>query len=109
MTSLKASPTMPTGIVPTMMYQPIRKSRWPRHSGFTRPSTQVRAICQMSRAKKRMTAAIAPIWITAVNPVTAGSSTWRPRIFSAIVRCPVLEMGRNSVRPSTMPRMIASR
>jgi hypothetical protein len=64
---------------------------------------------QISRAKYRITAAIAPIWITAVNPVTAGSSTSRPRIFSAIVRWAVLETGRNSVSPSTIPRMIASK
>jgi len=56
-----------------------------------------------------MTAAIAPIWMTAVNPVTAGSSTCSPRTCSAIVRWPVLEIGRNSVRPSTMPRMMASK
>ena len=52
---------------------------------------------------------MAPIWMTAVYAVIAGSSTGSPSIFSAMVRCPVLETGRNSVSPSTMPRMSASR
>src|SRR2546430_3517419 len=55
-----------------------------------------------------MTAAmIAPTWITAVNPVTAGSSTLRSSSFSVIVRCPVEDTGRNSVRPSTTPSTAA--
>ncbi len=44
-----------------------------------------------------------------VYAVTAGSSTSSPRSFSAIVRCPVLETGRNSVSPSTIPSTTASR
>src|SRR2546430_12814619 len=52
-------------------------------------------------------AMIAPTWITAVNPVTAGSSTLRSSSFSVIVRCPVEDTGRNSVRPSTTPSTTA--
>src|SRR5262249_26590863 len=52
-------------------------------------------------------ARIAPTWITAVNPVTAVSSTLRCSSFSVIVRCPVEDTGRNSVTPSTMPRTVA--
>ncbi len=52
---------------------------------------------------------MAPIWITAVYAVTPLSSIWRPSIFSTMVRCPVLETGRNSVSPSTIPRMMASK
>jgi hypothetical protein len=52
---------------------------------------------------------MAPIWTIAVYAVTALSSTGRPSSFSAIVRWPVEETGRYSVRPSTMPRMIESR
>src|SRR3989442_8275053 len=52
-------------------------------------------------------ARIAPTWMTAVNPVTAVSSTFRCSSFSTTVRCPVEETGRNSVSPSTMPRMTA--
>ena len=85
-TSLNSSPTIPTGIVPTMTYQPIRKSRCPRYSGLTSPSAHVRMMFRMSRAKYTMTATIAPIWMTAVKPVTAGSSTSRPSSCSAIVR-----------------------
>src|SRR3954451_23164891 len=55
------------------------------------------------------TATIAPTWMTAVNAVTASESMSLPSSFSAIVRCAVDETGRNSVRPSTIPRMIASR
>src|SRR3954467_1482726 len=55
------------------------------------------------------TAMIAPTWITAVNAVTASESMSLPRIFSAIVRWAVDDTGRNSVSPSTIPRMIASR
>src|SRR5256714_6344558 len=52
-------------------------------------------------------AMIAPTWITAVNPVTDGSSTLRSSSFSVIVRCPFEDTGRNSVRPSTTPSTTA--
>src|SRR5215813_12941687 len=52
-------------------------------------------------------ARIAPTWITAVNPVTASSSTLRWSSFSVIVRCPIEETGRNSVTPSTTPSTTA--
>src|SRR6476661_2783378 len=51
------------------------------------------------------TAAIVPSWTTAVN-AAPGSS--QPAKAGTIRRCAVLEMGRNSVRPWTMPRTIAS-
>ena len=51
-------------------------------------------------------ATIAPTWMIAVYAVTLGSSIGRPIIFSTTVRCPVDEMGRNSVMPSTMPSTI---
>ncbi len=63
----------------------------------------------MSFQKKMSTAMIAPTWMTAVNAVMDGSSMDRPSILATMVRCPVEETGRNSVRPSTMPRMIACR
>ena len=55
------------------------------------------------------TATTAPIWTIAVNAVMSASSMLKPISFSVIVRWPVLEIGRNSVKPSTAPRMIASR
>ena len=67
------------------------------------------AIATMSLKKNSTTAAIAPIWMTAVYAVIAGSSTGSPSHFSTMVRWPVLETGRNSVSPSTMPKMTASR
>ena len=51
---------------------------------------------------------IAPNWMIAVKAVTAASSTLSPSIPSAIVRCPVLDTGKNSVSPSTTPRTKAS-
>ena len=55
------------------------------------------------------TAATAPIWMIAVNAVTSASSMLKPISFSATVRWPVLEIGRNSVTPSITPSTIASR
>ncbi len=51
------------------------------------------------------TAAIVPSWVTAVN-AAPGSS--QPRKAGTIRRWPVLEIGRNSVSPWTIPRTIAS-
>jgi hypothetical protein len=48
---------------------------------------------------------MAPNCTTAVKAVTCGSSIFRSSSFSATVRCAVLETGRNSVRPSTTPRI----
>ena len=62
----------------------------------------------MSLRKYRNVATIAPNWMIAVYAVTAGSSTSSPSSCSATVRCPVLDTGRNSVRPSTMPSRTAS-
>ena len=62
----------------------------------------------MSARKYSNVATIAPNWMIAVNAVTAGSSTGSPSSSSAMVRCPVLETGRNSVSPSTTPSRTAS-
>ena len=50
-TSLNRRPATPTGMLPTMTYQPIRWSRWPRHSALNSPRNQAVAMRQMSRAK----------------------------------------------------------
>src|SRR6266516_1753529 len=52
-------------------------------------------------------ATIAPTWITAVNPVTAASSTCRCSSFSVIAGSPKKKTGRNSVMPSTTPSTTA--
>src|SRR3954453_21394003 len=52
------------------------------------------------------TAAVVPSWMTAVN-AAPGSS--HPANAGTIRRWPVLEIGRNSVSPCTIPRMIASK
>src|SRR3954469_1293842 len=51
-------------------------------------------------------ARIAPTWMIAVNAVTPLSSILRSSSFSAIVRWPVDETGKNSVSPSTIPSTI---
>src|SRR4051812_48792145 len=53
---------------------------------------------------------MAPTWMTAVKPMRPSlglSSLSRPMTCSAISRWPVLEIGRNSVTPSTTPRTTA--
>ena len=48
------------------------------------------------------TARMAPSWMAMLN--TAWLSASKPMRLPATIRWPVLEMGRNSVRPSMMPR-----
>jgi hypothetical protein len=48
-----------------------------------------------------ITATIAPVWIAISNTLLLASV--KPSSEPARIRCPVLEIGRNSVRPSTMP------
>ena len=98
------NPTIAIGIVPMMMYQPIRASRSERIDGSRRLRSHARAIRHRSSRKYRSTAAIVPSWITAVN-AAPGSS--QPKKAGTIRRCPLLEMGRNSVSPWTMPRTMA--
>ena len=92
------------GTVPAMMYQPIRASSCERSSGRRRLCSHVRAIRQRSLRKYRRTAAIVPSWITAVN-AAPGSS--QPKKAGTMRRWPELEIGRNSVRPWTIPKTMA--
>src|SRR3954463_7972435 len=50
-------------------------------------------------------ARIAPSWMMTLNAAHLSAS--KPRSSVARIRCPVDETGRNSVTPSTMPRMMA--
>src|SRR4051794_40891129 len=52
------------------------------------------------------TATVVPSWMTAVN-AEPGSS--QPAKAGTMRRCPVLEIGRNSVSPCTTPRTMASK
>ena len=79
-----------------------------RCSGERNPRTQAPISRAKSARKYRKVATMAPNWMIAVKAVTAGSSTGCPSSFSAMVRWPVLDTGRNSVSPSTIPRMTAS-
>ena len=62
----------------------------------------------MSFRRYSSVASTAPLWMIAVNAVTSGSSILKPISFSRMVRCPVEEIGRNSVSPSTRPSSTAS-
>src|SRR5918992_284685 len=50
------------------------------------------------------TAAIVPSWMTAVN---AAPGSAQPSSLGTMSRCAELEMGRNSVRPCTIPKTVA--
>lgn len=52
-----------------------------------------------------MTAKIAPVWMAMSKTLTVASLMWfcMPSSWPARIRWPVLEIGRNSVNPSTMP------
>ena len=66
--SLASKPTTPIGIEPTMTYQPIRWSSVPRQLGLHQPDATRPSRSGRCRARSTAsTAAIAPIWITAVN------------------------------------------
>jgi hypothetical protein len=97
-------PKIPIGIVPRMMYQPMRASRSPRSAGSRSERSHDRAIRHSSWRKYRSTAAIVPSWITAVN---AAPGSGQPKKAGTMRRCAVLEIGRNSVSPCTIPSTIA--
>ena len=102
--SEKTNPAIAIGIVPRMMYQPIRASSSERSSGRRRLAVQVRAIRHRSTRKYSSTAAIVPSWVTAVN-AAPGSS--QPKKAGTMRRWAVLETGRYSVSPCTIPRTMA--
>ena len=58
-----------------------------------------------SRQKKITTASIVPSWMTAVKSAPGSS---QPTKAGTMRRWAVLETGRNSVSPWTIPRMMAS-
>ena len=97
---------MQIGIVPTTRYQPMRASSSLRRAGSRSEASQARAMRHRSARKYRTTAAIVPSWMTAVK-AAPGSS--QPRKAGTMRRWPELEIGRNSVRPWTMPRTMACR
>ncbi len=89
------------------MYQPMRasRSRGSDRSRSAGPSVRTHdtVIRHRSSLKYRSTAAIVPSCVTAVN-AAPGSS--QPRKAGTMRRWPVLEIGRNSVSPWTMPSTI---
>lgn len=51
---------------------------------------------------------IAPNWMATVNNFVNSSDAF-PMMVDAIIMCPVEEIGRNSVNPSMMAKMMASK
>ena len=82
----------------------MRASSSDRREASRSEASQARAMRTRSARKYRTTAAIVPSWITAVN-AAPGSS--QPTIAGTIRRWPLLEIGRNSVSPWTIPRTTA--
>ena len=97
-------PKIPIGIVPRMMYQPMRASRSLRTAGSRSERTQALAMRHRSWRKYRSTAAIVPSWTTAVN---AAPGSGHPKNAGTMRRWAVLEIGRNSVSPWTIPSTMA--
>ena len=102
---LKASPRTAIGIVPRMMYQPRRASgscgARSRASARAQPR---RGDAPQVAAEVESTAASVPSWTTAVK-AAPGSS--QPKKAGMMRRWAVLETGRNSVSPCTIPRTMA--
>src|SRR4051794_19462218 len=103
--SLKRRPIAAIGIVPKMISQVSGHSGRRRAARSPRsPATNVRTIAHSSRRKYTTTASIVPSCTTAVK-AAPGSS--QPRTAGTMRRCALLEIGRNSVRPWTIPRTMA--
>ncbi len=96
---------MPMGMVPMMTSQPMRTSGSPFGLPPRSERDQAERTLPMRFRKNTTTASSVPSCVMAVN-VAPGSP---PMKSPAMRRCALEEMGRNSVRPWTRPRMIASR
>ena len=103
--SANVNPSTAIGMVPRMTYQPIFASWSRRRSGRTSERAQVLMMRAMSCRKYTMTAASVPICVTAVN---AAPGSPQPKICDRTRMCALEEIGRNSVRPWTTPRTMAS-
>ena len=64
-------------------------------------ATVLRIFCQYTMITARM----APVWMAMSNTLALASE--KPSRLPARIKCPVDEMGRNSVKPSTMPMIAA--
>ncbi len=106
MTSWNRNPSTAIGIVPMMMSQPIRASGSLR--GTLPPSDRNHALMTLTIVPQKYTrtAVSVPICVMAVK-VAPGSSA-EGRNSPMIRRCALEEIGRNSVSPWTIPRMMAS-
>ena len=72
----------------------VKRCAW---RSLGRATTVARIFCQYTRITARM----APVWMAMSKTLALSSSN--PSSAPARMRWPVLEIGRNSVRPSTMP------
>lgn len=68
-------------------------------------SPSAAAVSTRRRQKNRITAKMAPVWIAMSN--TLAFSLVKSSSDPARIRCPVDEIGRNSVNPSTIPMIAA--
>ena len=106
MKSCSSRPRMPIGSEPRMMNQPIRASGSLRSIRPVSESAQCLMMRTMSRQKKMITAVSVPSCVMAVN--AAPGSPPPGRNSPTMRRCAEEDTGRNSVRPCTRPRIIAS-
>ena len=90
-----------------MMSQPMRASGSLRGARPTSERNHWPMMRTMSRQKNTTTAASVPICVMAVNAAPGSSAAGRnmPRMR----RCALDEIGRNSVSPCAIPRMMASK
>ncbi|KXK20029.1 MAG: hypothetical protein UZ18_ATM001000451, partial [Armatimonadetes bacterium OLB18] len=105
MESLKSSPKIAMGMVPTTIAHPIRHSSDERRWGSRIPASHPRKNLQRSPQKYTITATMVPNWMTAVK---AAPGSGQPTSEGTIRMWAVLEIGKNSVSPCTMPSTIAS-
>ena len=106
--ALNSSPAMTAGIVPMTSSQIMRASssiRDPR-SEIRNASGSAAIILMISARKYTTTASRVPMWHATSND-SPNLSPSKPKNARARIRCAVLETGRNSVRPWTMPRSAA--
>lgn len=112
-TSLKARPTKAMGRDPTTRARARAKpmSRSARFGTEANPPKKDVPSRSMSLRKARTAATIAPVWMTAVNPISESFCSCvpmgGPSSRSTMSRCAVLDTGRNSVSPSTTPGTMA--
>src|SRR5699024_5798219 len=104
--SSNSRPSTPMGMDPMMISQPIRTSGSECGTLPTSARHHWAMIRVISAQKYSSTASSVPIWVMAVN--TAYGTSAPGKKHPTTRKCAEDEMGKNSVRPCTKPRMTAS-